>query len=80
MLGKEEPLVVLEYPGGKGGGMNTEQYISQVLDGHLKIFYDQVELERPGVVFQQDGALSHTEQNSGSQTLSYFFTQQILQT
>ena len=60
MLGKKGLLVVLEYPGGKGGGMNTEQYILQVLDGHLKNFYDQVELERPGVVFQQDGEPSHT--------------------
>jgi hypothetical protein len=39
--------------------MNAEWYISQVLDAHLKLFYDQVELERPGVVFQQDGAPSH---------------------
>ncbi|KIJ95279.1 hypothetical protein K443DRAFT_109012, partial [Laccaria amethystina LaAM-08-1] len=59
MLGRKGPLVVLEYPGGKGGGMNAEQYISQVLDAHLKLFYDQVELERRGVVFQQDGAPSH---------------------
>ena len=27
MLGKKAPLVVLEYPGGKGGGMKTERYI-----------------------------------------------------
>jgi transposase len=60
MLGKKGPIVALEYPGGKGGGMNKERYISQVLDAHVKPFYDQVEKERPGVVFQQDGAPSHT--------------------
>ena len=30
MLGKKGPIVALEYPGGKGGGMNKEWYISQV--------------------------------------------------
>ena len=60
MLGKKWPIVALEYPGGKGGGMNKERYISQVLVAHVKPFYDQVEKERPGVVFQQDGAPSHT--------------------
>ena len=28
MLGKKGLIVVLEYPGGKGGGMNKERYIS----------------------------------------------------
>ena len=60
MLGKKGPIVALEYPGGKGGGMNKEWYISQVLDAHVKPFYDQVEKERPKVVFQQDGDPSHT--------------------
>ena len=26
MEGRKGPLVVLEYPGGKGGGMNTARY------------------------------------------------------
>ena len=60
MLGKKGPIHVLEYPGGKGGGMNKAQYISQVLGAHLKSFYDQMELKKPRVVFQQDGAPSHT--------------------
>ena len=60
MLRKKGLIVVLEYPGGKGGWMNKEQYISQVLNSHLKGFYDQIELKRPRVVFQQDGAPSHT--------------------
>ena len=60
MLGKKGPIVVLEYPGGKGGGMNKERHLSQVLDAHLRGFYDQMELERPRVVFQQDGTPSHT--------------------
>ena len=60
MRGVKGPLVVLEYPGGKGGGMNTDRYISQVLEAHLGPFYHRMEKERPGIVFQQDGAPSHT--------------------
>lgn len=54
------PLVVLEYPGGKGGGMNTDWYISQVLEPYLLPFYQEVGRNRPGIVVQQDGALSHS--------------------
>jgi transposase len=60
MRGVKGPLVVLEYPGGKGGGMDTDRYISQVLEAHLSPFYHKMEKERPGIVFQQDGAPSHT--------------------
>ena len=37
MDGHKGPLVVFEYPRGKGGGMNSEQYYEQVLKG---CFYD----------------------------------------
>ena len=60
MKGKKGPLVVLEYPGGRGGGMTGERYISQVLEAHLNSFYHQMKEERPAVMFQQDGAPSHT--------------------
>ena len=60
MPGKKGLIVVLKYPGEKGGGMNKEWYIFQVLSAHLKGFYDEMELERPGVVFQQDSVPSHT--------------------
>ena len=33
MEGRKGPLVVLEYPGGKGGGMNSKRYCEQVLEG-----------------------------------------------
>ena len=59
MKGRKGPLVVLEYPGGKGGGMNTDRYREQVLEGVLKDFYKQMDAERDGVIFQQDGAMSH---------------------
>jgi len=36
---------MLEYPGAKGGGMNTERYISQVLEPYLAPFYHQMEKE-----------------------------------
>ena len=60
MKGRKEPLAVLEYPGGRGGGMTGQWYISQVLEAHLHTFYNQMKEERPEVMFQQDGAPSHT--------------------
>lgn len=60
MRGRKGPLVVLEYPGGKGGGMNSTRYREQVLDGVVKDFYAQVNTPRQRVLFQQDGAPSHT--------------------
>ena len=59
MKAQKGPLVVLEYPGGKGGGMNTARYWEQVLEGVLKDFYKQMDAEREGVIFQQDAAVSH---------------------
>jgi hypothetical protein len=35
-LGWKGPLVVLEYPGGKGGGMTAARYCEQVLEVYLK--------------------------------------------
>ncbi|KAE9391691.1 hypothetical protein BT96DRAFT_945185 [Gymnopus androsaceus JB14] len=43
MKGKKGPLVVLEYPGGKEGGMNTKRYQEQVLEGALRQFYTAME-------------------------------------
>ena len=60
MKGRKGPLVVLEYPGGRGVGMTGQRYISQVLEAHLGTFYNQMKEERPEVMFQQDGAPSHT--------------------
>lgn len=59
-LGWKGPLVVLEYPGGKGGGMTAARYQEQVLEGQLKVFWKDLEEARPGLAFQQDGAPSHT--------------------
>jgi hypothetical protein len=39
MKGNKGPLVVLEYPGGKGGGMNAKQYQEQVLKAKLHDYY-----------------------------------------
>ena len=54
------PLVVLKYPGGKGGGMNSERYRKQVLEGPFLAYWTQVNAEKGKVWFQQDGAGSHT--------------------
>ena len=59
MKGWKGTLVVLESSWGTGGGMNTARYWEQVLEGGLKDFYKQIDAERDGVIFQQDGAMSH---------------------
>jgi transposase len=58
--GRKGPLVVLEYPGGRGGGMTAVRYQHQVLDEVLHTFYQEMSEEKGQVVFQQDGAPSHT--------------------
>jgi transposase len=60
MHGAKGPLVVLEYPGGKGGGMDSNRYREQVLEGVLLEFYEEMKKKKWVVYFQQDGAPSHT--------------------
>ncbi|PPQ82640.1 hypothetical protein CVT26_001403, partial [Gymnopilus dilepis] len=57
--GRKGPLVVVEYPGGKGKGLNSKRYQEQVLDAALWPFYNQLKEERGYVRFQQDGASPH---------------------
>jgi len=59
MKGQKGPLVVLEYPGGRGGGMTAKRYQDQVLKPVLEPFYRQMTEERGRVLFQQDGASGH---------------------
>ncbi|KAF8158854.1 hypothetical protein BJ912DRAFT_866307, partial [Pholiota molesta] len=37
--GEKGPLIALDYPGGRGGGMNSARYQEQVLDGAFLDFY-----------------------------------------
>lgn len=60
MDGQKGPLIVLEYPGGRGGGMNSTRYRTQVLRGVLRDFYDRMKQTKGQVIFQQDGAPAHT--------------------
>ena len=60
MWGLKGPLCVLEYPGGKGGGMNAKRYREQVLDPLVLDFYRSAKAKRGLVQFQQDNAPSHT--------------------
>ena len=57
--GRTGPLVVLEYPGGRGGGMNSKHCQEQILCQVLLDFYRQLDEERKHVKFQQDGASCH---------------------
>lgn len=40
--GVKGPLVVLDYPGGKGGGFNSQKYREQVLEGLFLNFYKRM--------------------------------------
>ncbi|KAJ3500323.1 hypothetical protein NMY22_g19293 [Coprinellus aureogranulatus] len=73
IAGRKGPLVVLEYPGGRGGGMTAARYQSQVLDGVLQKFYGQMKRKRKGVKTQQDGASSHRAKT----TLKWFMDARI---
>ena len=66
--GEKGPLVVLEYPEGKGGGMNSTRYQNQVLDSVLTPFYTRMKLQKGDIQFQQDGAASHRSKS----TLQWF--------
>ena len=59
MEGRKGPIVVLNYPGGRGGGMTAHRYQEQVLDGPLHEFYQEMCEERGLAVFQEDGASCH---------------------
>jgi transposase len=62
--GYKGPLIVLEYPGGKGNGMNSAHYQEQVLDGVLVDFVAHMKALRGSVVFQQDNAPSHASKST----------------
>lgn len=64
LKGRKGPLIVLEYPGGKGGGMNSARYQEQVLEGVLAAFHAEVARELGRVYFQQDGAASHRSKST----------------
>src|SRR6266478_3732256 len=63
-MDRKGPLVVLEYPGGKGGGMTSIRYQQQVLAGPLLDFYNDMKVLRGYMQFQQDGAPSHTSRST----------------
>lgn len=54
------PLVILDYPGGRGGGMTSARYQEQVLQPVLIPAFNRLCSERPDLQFQQDNARCHT--------------------
>lgn len=63
MWDRKGPLLVLDYPGGRGGGMNSIRYREQVLDGALLQFYTEMDQESDGLQFLQDNARCHTSKS-----------------
>jgi hypothetical protein len=64
MKNSKGPMVILEYPGGKGGGMNADRYQEQVLEHKLYDYYMERMEEMGQVNFQQDGAPSYTARST----------------
>ncbi|KAL5519933.1 hypothetical protein ACEPAG_1593 [Sanghuangporus baumii] len=54
------PLLILDYPGGRGGGMTAARYRDQVLLPALIPFFNLLRLQNPAIQFQQDNARCHT--------------------
>jgi DDE superfamily endonuclease len=61
--GQKGPLVMLDYPGGKGGGMNSKRYQQQVLEDVFLDFYTHLKQLRTYIQFQQDNAPRHTSKS-----------------
>jgi transposase len=57
--GQKGLLIVLEYPGGKRGGMTVKCYQEQVLEGVLLDFWEEMKVMKGDIVFQQDNAAAH---------------------
>jgi hypothetical protein len=62
--GWKGPLVMLEYPGGRGGGMTAKRYQEQVLELHLKELYVKLEQDLGGMHFQQEWPVTMQNQPS----------------
>lgn len=58
-LGKKGPNIVLDFPGGKGGGMNGLRYQEQVLERVFLPYIDSLGPEGHQFMFQQDNAPGH---------------------
>lgn len=53
------PLIILDYPGGASGGMNSQRYIDQVLDATVSNVYNKLKGTQHDMYFQQDNASCH---------------------
>jgi hypothetical protein len=58
-LGIKGPIIVMEYQGGKGGGISAETYKNQVLEPFLKDFFRKKLKKKGKYKFQHDGAPGH---------------------
>lgn len=58
-LGRKGPITVLDFPGGKGGGMNASRYQEQVLERVFLPYIVSLGPEGLHYAFQQDNAPGH---------------------
>lgn len=58
-LGKKGPIAVMEYPGGRGGGMNASCYQDQVLEHIFLPYTESLGSDKHDYMFQQDNAPGH---------------------
>lgn len=63
-LGMKGPITVIDFVGGKGGGVNASCYQEQVLDSVLLPFLDSLGPNGYDYVFQQDNAPCHTAKST----------------
>lgn len=67
------PLVMLDYPGGAGGGMNTDRYVDQVLSTVVSSAFGDLKKSRRYMYFQQDNATCH----KSKKTLRWFSKEKV---
>jgi hypothetical protein len=64
MVDDKGSIVVLEYSGGRGRGLNAERYQDQVLERALYDYWVEKSEEKGLVLFQQNGVRSYTAKST----------------
>lgn len=73
-LGEKGPIAVMDYPGGRGGGMNASRYQEQVLERVFLPYFESLGSKKHSYMFQQDNAPGHKAKS----TIDWFTSHGIL--